>query len=599
MKKFQLTAFFSLMLFFMDITAGNAATMAKIFYTVTFPEAQAHYADIEMDISHIKQGTLVLKMPVWTPGSYLVREFAKNVEAFSASAGDKELSFIKTRKNWWSINTAGADHITIKYKVYCNEISVRTSTVDASHGFISTSGIFMYPEGMLHQPSTIHIIPYTGWTTVSTSLEMVNNDPFTRQAPNYDILFDSPIEVGTQDVFGFDAVGVKYEVAMCGGGNYDKEPLKRDLAKIVAQETAVYGENPNKHYVFIVHNYLKGGGGLEHLGSTVLGASRNSYGTPAGYQSFLSLAAHEHFHLWNVKRLRPIALGPFDYDNENYTTDLWIAEGFTAYYQDIILRHAGIIPADNYLKVLANDINSVENQPGKRFQSAADASYDAWIKAYRPNENSGNSTISYYSKGSVNAMMLDLEIINDSHARYSLDDVMRYMYLEYYKKLKRGYTDAEFKHGLEKFAGKNLDSFYNKYVYGVNDVDYNHYLGYAGYQITDDLAQSNSPVLGLTTVNTSGKLLVATVARDGAAWKGGINFNDELVAIDGKPITDLTTALNNKKTGDKVSVSVNRDGLPLTLPIILLRNPQVKYRIDTLSTVSPQQIIVRNKWLKL
>jgi predicted metalloprotease with PDZ domain len=599
MKKIQLTALFSFILFFMNINISNAATPAKISYNVTFPQVQAHYADIEMNIEHLSQPTLVLKMPVWTPGSYLVREFAKSVEGFTVSANGKEIPFIKTRKNWWSINTKGLNNVTIKYKVYCFEISVRTAFVDISHAFLSTSGIFMYPEGMLNQPSTIHIVPFGGWDKVSTSLDMVNNDPFTIQAPNYDILFDSPIEVGNQDVFGFDAAGVHYQIAMYGGGSYDKEKLKTDVAKIVEQETAVYGENPNKHYVFIVHNYLRGGGGLEHLSSTVLGASRDAYGTPRGYQNFLSLVAHEHFHLWNVKRLRPIALGPFDYDNENYTTDLWIAEGFTAYYEDIILRHANLIDADNYLGVMANDINQMENTPGKKIQSIADASYDAWIKAYRPTENSNNSTISYYSKGSVAALLLDLEIINDSHTQYSLDDVMKYMYHEYYKTLKRGYTDAEFKKGLEKFAGKNLDDFYKKYVYGVADVDYNKYLGYAGYQLTDEAAGTNDPSLGIMTASTGGKILVTNVLRDGTAWVDGINVNDEIVSVDGTPVTDANNILTNKKVGDKLSITITRDGLSLVLPVTLLRNALVKYKIETVATPSAQQLKVRNKWLKL
>jgi predicted metalloprotease with PDZ domain len=599
MKKFQVTALFSLILFFMNMNTSNAASPAKISYNVTFPQVQAHYVDVEMNIEHLNQPTLVLKMPVWTPGSYLVREFAKSVEGFTVSANGKEISFVKTRKNWWSINTKGLNHVTIKYKVYCFEVSVRTAFVDISHAFLSTSGIFMYPEGMLNQPSTIHIAPFGGWDKVSTSLDMVNNDPFTVHAPNYDILFDSPIEVGNQDVFGFDAAGVHYQVAMYGGGSYDKEKLKTDVAKIVEQETAVYGENPNKHYVFIVHNYLRGGGGLEHLSSTVLGASRDAYGTPRGYQNFLSLVAHEHFHLWNVKRLRPIALGPFDYDNENYTTDLWIAEGFTAYYEDIILRHANLIDADNYLGVMANDINQVENTPGKKFQSIADASYDAWIKAYRPTENSNNSTISYYSKGSVAAMLLDLEIINDSHTKYSLDDVMKYMYHEYYKTLKRGYTDAEFKKGLEKFAGKNLDDFYKKYVYGVADVDYNKYLSYAGYQLTDEAANTNDPSLGIMTANTGGKIFVTSVLRDGTAWVDGINVNDEIISVDGTPVTDANNILANKKVGDKLSITITRDGLSLVLPVTLLKNALVKYKIETVANPSAQQLKVRNKWLKL
>lgn len=599
MKRATLNTFFSLILLLMSTNISIAATMSQISYTITFPEAQAHYTDIEMNISNLKQNTLVLKMPVWTPGSYLIREYAKNVEAFSVSTKGSALPFIKTRKNWWSINTQGLNDITIKYRVYCNEISVRTSTVDASHAFISNSGMFLYPEGMLHNPSTIHIIPYDGWAKVSTSLEMVNNDPFMLTAPNYDILFDSPIEVGNQDIFGFKAAGVDYEIAMFGNGKYDKERLKKDMVKIIEQETAVYGENPNKRYVFIVHHYLKGGGGLEHLSSTVMGAARDAYTTETGYQNFLSLFAHEHFHLWNVKRLRPIALGPFDYDNENYTTDLWIAEGFTAYYEDIILRHADLIPVDNYLNVLSNDINSVENQAGKKFQSVTDASYDAWIKAYRPNENSGNTTISYYSKGSIIAMLLDLEIINDSNAKYSLDDVMRYMYNEYYKGKQRGYTDVEFKQGLEKFAGKKLDDFYSKYVYGVDDIDYNKYLDYAGYKITDALAANNDPSLGVVTTNTNNKITVTSVLRGSAAWIAGINTDDQITAINGTPINTMQDVLTGKKPGDKITVTINRDGQPLTLQVTLLKNVLVKYKIEPLDTPSPQQLIIRNKWLKI
>jgi predicted metalloprotease with PDZ domain len=583
----------------MNSITSKAAGTTQISYTVTFPEAQAHYADIEMTITGLQQNVLDLKMPVWTPGSYLVREYAKNVESFSAEANGKALDARKIRKNIWQIPAKGISSVKVKYRVYAFELSVRTSYVDVVHAFLSNSGIFMYPDGMLHHASTIHIVPYKGWTKVSTSLDMVNGDPFTLHSPDYDILFDSPIEVGNQDVFGFEASGVKYEVAMCGGGNYDKERLIKDMPKIVEHETAIFDENPNKRYVFIVHNTSKGGGGLEHLSSTVLGASRDNYVKEASYQNFLSLVAHEHFHLWNVKRLRPIALGPFDYDKENYTTDLWIAEGFTAYYQDIIIRRTNLYPVDNYLNALAADINYVANQPGNKVQSLADASYDAWIKYYRPNENSINTNISYYNKGSIMAMMFDLEIIHDTHGKYSLDDVMHYMYHTYYKTLKRGYTDLEFKKGLEKFSGKNLDEFYKKYIYGLDDIDYDKYLGYAGYHLTDEFAGNNDPNLGIVTATANGKITVSAVIRGTAAWNDGVNVNDEITAIDGNKVTDMSTILTGKKVGDKMSIDVLRDGVPLNLPVTLLKKTQIKYRIDSLASPTAQQLEVRKKWLKL
>ena len=583
----------------MTINTGNAAGAVKISYVITFPEAQAHYADVEMDIEGLAQNNLDFKMPVWTPGSYLVREYAKNVESFGASSGDQPLSATKITKNCWRVQTGGAASIKVKYKVYCFEISVRTSFVDAAHGFLSPAGVFMYPDKMLHEPSTIKIVPYKGWDKVSTSLGDVNGDTFTRFAHNYDILYDSPIEVGNQDIFGFDAAGVKYEVAMCGGGNYDKERLKKDMAKIVEQETAIFGENPNKYYVFIVHNYARGGGGLEHLSSTVLGASRDNYANDQGYHGFLSLVAHEHFHLWNVKRLRPIALGPFDYDNENYTTDLWIAEGFTAYYQNLILRHANLFTPQDYLNAMAGTINVVENQPGAKVQPLSEASFDAWIKSYRPNENSVNSGISYYDKGALVAMLLDLEIINDTKGRYSLNDVMKYMYDTYYKEKKRGYTDTEFKQGLEKFAGRNLDDFYKNYIDGLTAPDYDKYLGYAGYKLSNELAAADEPTLGVSIINNNGKKIVTAVLRGSAGWIDGINVNDELTAMDGVPLTDIASMLNGKKTGDKIQVSVVRDGLPIMLPVTLLKNNRVKYMIEESPAPTAEQLVVRKKWLRL
>ncbi|MCC8426574.1 M61 family metallopeptidase [Mucilaginibacter sp. UR6-11] len=577
----------------------SAADNTQITYTISFSEAQAHYADVEMKVSGLKQDILELKMPVWTPGSYLIREFEKNIESLSASTGGKVLAAKKNRKNIWQLNTAGITSVNVKYRVYAFEASVRTSFIDASHAFLSSPDIFIYPGNMLHASSTIHIKPYKGWASVSTSLEKVNGDPFTRYSPDFDILFDSPIEVGNQDVFGFDVGGVKYEMAMVGDGKYDKDRLTKDLPKIIEQEVAIFGENPNKHYTFIVHNAFKGGGGLEHLSSTTLGASREAYATEVGYQNFLSLAAHEHFHLWNVKRLRPIALGPFDYDNENYTTNLWIAEGFTAYYQDIIVRRTQLYSPENYLAILAEDINQLENTAGARVQTLAEASYDAWIKAYRPNENSGNTSISYYTKGSIIALLLDLEIINDSKGTSSLDDVMRYMYNEYYKTQKRGYTDTEFKQALEKFAGKNLDEFYARYINGLTPVAYNSYLAYAGYKLVNALADDNEAALGITQIPLIPRVIVATVQRGSAAWIDGINVNDEIITIDGEPVPEKGNLITGKKPGNKIEVGLIRDGLPMLLKVTLLKNTRVKYSFEELPNLTPQQFTVRRKWLTL
>ncbi|HEY0895079.1 MAG TPA: PDZ domain-containing protein, partial [Sphingobacteriaceae bacterium] len=567
----------------------------------SFTEPQAHYADVEMIIDGYKKDYIDVKMPVWTPGSYLIREFAKNVEGFQASdRSGNQIASSKINKNTWRVSAGKKDRIRVNYRVYAFEISVRTPFVDASHAFLSPTGVFMYVDGQLKKPATVTIEPFKGWDKVSTGLEEVKGKAFTYRAPDFDILFDSPIEVGNQDVFEFEASGVRHEVAMYGGGNYQKERLKKDMAAVIEQGTAVFGENPNKKYVFIVHNFNGGGGGLEHLNSTVLGASRNGYANPRSYKGFLSLVAHEYFHLWNVKRLRPVALGPFDYDVENYTTNLWIAEGFTAYYDNNLVRRAGFYSPEQYLEMVAGEFNSIQNQPGSRVQSASEASFDAWIKQYRPNENSRNTTISYYNKGAVIATLMDLEIMHATNGAKTLDDVMKSMYDQYYKKAGRGYTDAEFKAMVEKVSGKSFDKFYADYVYGTSEVDHNQYLGYAGLRIMDENAGKEVPYLGIATSTREGRLLITSVSRGSGAWNGGLNVNDELLAVNGEQIRgDVERSMASRKVGEKLTFTVVRDGLVKEIPVTLTRSTAVKYRIVPLDSATPAQLAVRKKWLHL
>lgn len=586
--------------FSMTVVSTMVNAQAKVAFEISFAEPQAHYVDVLMEISGNKTKTLDIKMPVWAPGSYLIREFAKNIENVSAtgSKGGK-LEINKINKNTWRINSADNDIVKIKYQVYAFEVSVRTSFVDDSHAFLSPTGIFMFVDGQLNQPATVSIKAPNGWDKISTGLENLKGKASTFFAPNFDALYDSPIEIGNQDTFEFMASGVKHEVAMYGGGNYDKERLKTDMAKVVEQETRVFGVNPNKRYVFIVHNSVSGGGGLEHLNSTVLGASRFGYTDEATYKNFLSLVAHEYFHLWNVKRLRPIALGPFNYDTENYTSNLWIAEGFTAYYDNLIIRRADFLTADKYLDIVAGDINLVENQPGNKIQPVSEASFDAWIKQYRPNENSRNTGISYYNKGSLVAFVMDLEIINATKGEKSLDDLMKAMYDEYFTRKGRGYTDAEFKTMAEKIAGKSFDKIYSDYVNGTKMIDYTQVLGYAGFNIENIAAQRNEPFLGVTSANKDGKLIINYIARNSSAWIGGLSVNDEIIGINGYRVTDLVKSLAFQKTGDRIKVLVNRDGVLKTVEINLIKDPTARYKIVSLDNPNSLQLKVRSKWLNL
>ncbi|RYF21315.1 MAG: M61 family peptidase [Flavobacteriales bacterium] len=599
----------SLVLLLTSIMAAEA--QVKIAFEVSFKEPQAHYAEVQMNISGLAKDYVDVKMPVWTPGSYLIREFEKSVEEFKATAGGKQVKVEKVRKNTWRIFSAKAANIKINYRVYAFEISVRTPFIDDSHAFLSPTGIFMHPDGMIKSPSTVKIIPFNTWSKVSTGLEPVAGEQFTYKATDFDILYDSPIEVGNQDVFEFMAAGVRHEVAMFGGGNYDKEKLKVDMAKIVEEITAVYGENPNKHYTFIVHNFLRGGGGLEHLNSTTLGATRNAYNTETGYKGFLALVAHEYHHLWNVKRLRPVALGPFDYDNENYTTNLWVAEGFTSYYENKYMHRAGFNDDATFINDLAGAIGTVTNTPGAKYQSAASSSYDAWIIGYRPNENSKNNSISYYSKGEVIGILMDLEIINATKGAKSLDDVMKAMYLQC-KTLKRGYTDAEFKAMVEKISGISFTNFWAKYVNGVDDAEYVKYFGYAGIDVATENATPGKPVSGASgQLTNNGTISVSSITRNSAAWIAGLNVNDEIISLDDVTVSDALSnirlrspmlsletlpVVSKKSIGDVLKLKIKRDGIEKEISLTLKENPSVRLKATINANATPAQKAVFKKW---
>lgn len=538
-------------LFILSFFTLSFISASEINYEVSMPEPHTHYFEVKMEIIDYEKEYVDIKMPVWAPGSYLVREFAKSVENLSAKANNKLVSTEKLNKNTWRIHSNNAKNISITYAVYAFEMSVRTSFLDASHGYFNGSSIFMFVEELKNNPISLSIIPFEGWKKVSTSLTSVGD--FKYKAPNYDILVDSPVEIGNHITFDFSSAGVTHHVAMYGEGNYDIEKLKVDMAKITQAATDVFGENPNKEYTFIIHNLTKGSGGLEHLSSTTLQVNRWTYDED-NYKGFLSLVAHEYFHLWNVKRIRPIELGPFDYNNENYTDLLWVMEGFTSYYDELLLYRAGIYTEDEIISKFRGSINNIENQPGNKVQPVADASFDAWIKAYRPTENSYNTTISYYTKGSVIANMLDLKIINSTNGEKSLDDLMKFLYSEYYKKEQRGFTSSEIKKAIENISGLDLTDFFKNYINGTESFDYPTIFGYAGYNIETVL--NKKPSLGISlNYNT-----ISKVTRNSSAYDGGLNVNDEIIAIDGYRVNGkLDEFIQNKNVGDTINVLISRD----------------------------------------
>lgn len=578
----------------------NTSIQPKIAYFLSMEQPQTHYFDVVIKLSNFdaktkQQGFLDLKMAVWTPGSYLIREYAKNIESVSVTSGSSNIKADKINKNTWRVRLLPtSNEAIVKYKVYANELSVRTSFLDDSHGYLNPASVFMYVNDWKQVPSTINVKPYKEWNTVSTGLKPLGNNTF--EAENLDILIDSPIEIGTQKVLSFDLKGIPHKIAMYGDVKFDEVKVSNDFKKVCESALSVVGEHPCKDYTFLIHNIGLGGGGLEHLNSTTCQTSRMVYSNDKMYQGFMSLIAHEYFHLWNVKRIRPKALGPFDYENENYTHLLWFSEGCTSFYENYILRRANMMTPEEYLTAYASEINSIENQPGNKVQSVAESSWDAWIKYYRPNENSRNSTVSYYDKGAVLGGVLNLAILQATKGSKNLDDVMRALYQEYYKKQGRGFSDEEFQKTVETVAGKSMTDFFQKYIYGTKTIPYSTYFEAVGMKITDKNAENTMPYLG---ADCRTGLKISSVLRDSPAYNDGLNVGDEILQIDGSKPEELTKLISSKKIGDVIEVKVRRDGLEKKYNVTLQRNPIKSFSIEPLENQTSEQKELYKKWLFL
>lgn len=508
------------------------ANAQQIQYKLSMPKPQNHYFEVEMQLQGVSDKSTEVKMPVWAPGSYLVREFSKNlnlVKAFDEKGNPLKVD--KKSKNAWVVQNGANKNFSIKYEVYSFELSVRTSFLDLTHGYVSGSGVFMYVEKLKYKPGTLKIEPYKDFKKVSTALPKAKQGNFEYEFTTYDQLVDCPIEIGNHEVFEFTASGVNHEVAIYGPGNYEIAQLQKDMARIVTAATSVFGENPNKNYTFIIHNVVDGQGGLEHINSTTLSVNRWTY-QGSDYIGFLSLVAHEYFHLWNVKRLRPVELGPFNYDAENYTSLLWVMEGFTSYYDELIPRRAGYYTEEEFVQKLNSTINYVEGSEGTRVQPVAHASFDAWVKAYRPNENSANTTMTYYSRGAMLASILDAKIIAKFKGEKCLDHFMQRLYNDYYKKMNRGFSETEFKKTLSDFMQEDMTSFFNDFVEGTKVPPFKEIFEPIGVSVR--YTGVSKPNFG-ASFGSGG--IVKAIRANSAAENAGLSVNDEVIGYNGYRVT--------------------------------------------------------------
>lgn len=539
-------------------TAQTKAVAPDISYTVSMPKPWTHLLEVEMRLDWAQMPAQAeLKMPVWTPGSYLVREYARHVQDFAVKdASGADLAWRKINKNTWQVDTKSAKTIVAKYRVYANELTVRTNELNDEHAFFNNAALLLFPKDQLKAASIVKVVPYGNWK-VATGLPKVEGQINTFRAENFDVLYDSPFEVSDYKEINFTVQGKPHRFVVTGDGNYDLPKMATDTAKIIEEAYKIFGELPYNDYTFIVN--LRGGGGLEHLNSTALQWNRYGFAPKARYTGFLNLVAHEYFHAWNVKRIRPDALGPFDYENENYTRLLWVAEGGTAYYEGVLLRRAGLITDKEYLSTKASAIQQLQERPGRFETSLEDASFDAWIKYYRPDENAVNNQISYYDKGEIVNMLLDVRIRKDSAGTKSLDDVMRYLYNEFYKKGKN-YTPADYQKISEMMAGGSLEDFFSKYVRGTEDIDYNAIVSGIGLELRGDAANANRAYIGADFAEDAGRLTVRSLPSDAPAYEQGLNTGDQIVAIDGNRASQafVTSYIAEKKPGDKVRMTIFR-----------------------------------------
>jgi predicted metalloprotease with PDZ domain len=573
-------------------------------YTLRFPEPHTHYVEVTAVVPTSGRAQVELMMPVWTPGSYMVREYSRHVEAVTASAQEgRALEVEKSDKNRWRIATGGSPSVTVNYRVYAREMTVRTNWVETDFAMLNGAPTFMTLADDSARPHEVTIEPAAGWKTSMTGLAAMPGGPHRYSAPDFDTLVDSPIVVGNPAVYEFNVEGKTHYLVNVGeGGTFDGARAAKDLETIVTQYARMWGALPYDKYLFL--NMLTlvndGGGGLEHKNSTMLMASRWATGTRRAYLSWLGLASHEYFHAWNVKRLRPAELGPFNYEDEVLTRSLWVAEGVTDYYADLVLHRAGLSAREELLDSLSNQIEDLQNTPGRLVQSVEQASFDAWIKYYRPDENSPNVAVSYYTKGAVLGFLLDAKIRAATKGEKSLDDVMRAAFARFSGT--RGFTPDEFRAVAEQVSGVSLASFWATAVEGTAELDYTEALETFGLRFRPvDAPRSDRPGrawLGMSTRGDGGRLVVSEVRRETPAYVAGLNVDDEILAINGFRVrTDqLSGRLDQYKPGDKATLLVARRDQILTLEATFGAEPARRWRLEVSpdGTSSEEQ---RRRWL--
>jgi predicted metalloprotease with PDZ domain len=603
--------------------AGIAAAQGPLAFTVTMAQPANHTYHVTLRCDGLSAELQDFRMSEWSPGYYGIENYARFVSNFrAADAAGHALEWEKVTRNTWRVVTAGARSAVLDYDVFGATAFSASNYLGEDRGFLVPAGLFVHPVGQLQRAVTVDLRLPAGWKQISTGLEPLPGKPNVFEAPDYDVLYDCPILIGNQEQERFEVNGVPHIVAIENvPAEVDRRKMTADLKAMVTAATQLMGDVPYRHYTFLMMG--RGGGGIEHANSSANQFDGNSLTTPAGYLRWLSFIAHEYFHNFNVKRIRPLALGPFDYEQEMLTNMLWVSEGLSVYYQDLVLVRAGLMTRDEYLTKMAGAIGSFENASGRHYQSATESSQNTW------NSGSGvagdrNTTISYYNNGGMLGAMLDVKIREGSGNRKSLDDVMRALYRKFALEKKRGFTDREFRAECESAAGTSLTEVF-AYAATSQEVDYARYFRIAGLKLEFTTAEAPGGYIGLDTRNrevppnevpapprggrAGGRggrnggpliqLIVTDVAAGSPAATAGIVPEERIVDVEGTPATApvLNDAINAKKPGETLRLRVARAGSERDVAVAVAANVKKTYRLSVDESAGSAQRTLLEGWL--
>ncbi len=586
-------------------------------YTIAPKDLAGHLFEVSVTIDAPAPQGQIFSLPAWIPGSYMIREFSRNIVQIRAAAAGKKVALKKLDKHTWQAAPC-AGPLRLQYEVYAWDLSVRAAHLDQTHGFFNGTSVFLQAHGHEAEQHVVDIQPPAGlkWGVATTLPELkAKRYGFgTYMAADYDELIDHPVEMGTFELGSFKAHGVQHDVVFTGRvPNLDMARITADLQKICETQIALFEPKtkraPMQRYVFMSMVTADGYGGLEHRASTALMCAREDLpvkGKPTdgdGYRNFLGLCSHEYFHTWNVKRIKPAVFAPYDLRQETHTPLLWVFEGFTSYYDDLMLVRSGVIDQAGYFKAIAKTVNMVLRGAGRHKQSIAESSFDAWTKYYRQDENSPNAIVSYYTKGSLVALALDLTIRAETRGKKSLDDVMRALWQRYGRdfytpKGGRGVTEAELEALIDQVSGLKLKSRLERWVRGTADLPLVELLAPFSIELAEPVKNAK-PGLGVRTAREGNDCKLATVYEGHAAHKAGLSGGDLLVALDGLRVTaaNLDKLLERYRIGDTLTLHAFRRDELMSFSVKLLSDDVPKWDMKAAADKSVAAERGRKAWL--